>query len=541
MSGLIGAKKVINRADFPVLCRSITNVGAVNKNLYSKVHSYITTDHLTTAWSQRFRQEPLTIAAMMKTEGSLLWLDKYIKNKGYDRLFKAQKEIVALSKNIAEDLTAKNFGVEIICDEKGYNDCCNRNRIYSGLMLTICKDVCVLHMPWGYAPLFKINKSPLTSREKVIFSAAVQELCKRVSVVLRNLKESRPNAVYYKQEKDINLENRILQFNSYFKKTSAQVVAAQKGTSVLFLPNADPNYSLYEIMSVDGIDVNNGDIIYTDNEKDESWNVTSIAIQDVLANRYLARSSNGLIETVEKTNDLLVPQEKSCDSILVENIMEVPSFYIELVKKIFNESDIQPILSRDIFNNEIMKYSLRSNNHYDGKVLEYLTEIANEGVPCNQRFIKVKSDSKLNYSCINQPVRSNPEITLEVILGADVSNFDPLKNKYEQCIESLKYGWQAVDWAVNQDVEKVKSEENWTLFIKKMSSKNQAELINLLAEMLGTKDKIVACSTWVRDLDRRTGKRMKYDERRREKEIYIWVRKDSLAEVTAILGFQLGE
>lgn len=517
----VGTQGMINKADLPVIVKNITHVASVNHNLRDHVNSLLVTNMVIESMAQRFKMQPLDVAAVMKTKGAQAWLHHYVHTSGDYELFKAVQDIFAICRDLCEQV--KPYGVFIDdgqIDQPGVNP--YHEQMKQGLQIVInSSSPDRLCTPWGQARLLDCTYS---SGSYIVR----QEFLKKITAYFESVGNEffdSDHPQYYEQRQEIILgtEEHPL-FQDYFDEISKDQANAKKGQAVLIISDLCGVGSIYGIRAVNGRQLPEPTTQSRDAYKSyESCHLLWQIMDNEYHGRPLDFKEKSAVVDDESDNApaLIYPAGyQEFPEVAITHINQISQQYAGLAARVTQQPQFTG-RGCSVKNAKVLPCQSRD----DSLIVHILTDNANQTLPQEQQWF-LKEFLGNRFSIEGNPLQTGLQLWMNTDrVPCDITT---LQEKYSEIIAQLQVGWQPAKLIKHQDILHTQSEEEYALFRKKRRLRTEEGLLSCIACKFHIDKKIDCHSSWCND-----------PRNNRRDDMYLWIRKDALNQVVDMLGLQI--
>lgn len=532
LSTTIGSPEVVNEKDIPVIIKNIVRLSQVNKGFYEILNTEDTTDMLLKALKQRFKISPLDVAAQLKTQGAKKWLKRYIHTSGdYDQYLILQK-IYDIAEQVIQE--AKVYDVSLRSGKKGWS---SPNPYYhqtrQGFFLTVGSYPDSLWTPWGQIKLFGSGSGSYLG-----FMAVTQNFLKRFDWQFDTIQglNSQERGLVFRELVHPFTGNEIhnIARENVLTPISRDAIVAKQGKNVLIFADICGYDAIYKLFKVDHALLPDPIMLSKDQYRSyETINVLWKLMEDEYKQSQQTKmdvseecEEKSASCTYEKEKRSLPAPYEVVPATALRTMSQVPDLCVQLIKKLA----AQPLFTgKGMITSKGKALPLASWN--ECRLCELMTNAANSFFERSQQWhVHTFGCGNSQLYIYNQCLGDGLQLWLYEN-DAPVS-FEELRKAYERVLHELKQGWVPTTLQENPHILHKQSEEEWYLFITKNHRFNDATLIATIADAVGlyhqfgSHNKISVGDDW----KRQGGER---------RDVYLWIRKDSLHEFEQAFGFNL--
>lgn len=587
---IIGTPEIVNQKDLPILLKNLKRLILINKNIYTALNNEHILAALITAIAHRFRISPLEVVEKIGTPQANAWINKSIYASQDYRQFLVFQKIKHIMHEVWKSAYEQRLA-RLPNRNTEFNSVERHRQTKKGFFLAFDKSqLSSLYTPWGNINLPYNLKNEWYNSNILI----MQLLFKRIETVFAGVVEFGINSVLPVTETELVsdldtvpiLDMTFEQRDAYDHKASnnwkvltRDELVQREGKKCFVTSSGSGNRALYAILSIDNEKIEAADYSIAEHRSSTMLSALFTRMQKIHA-RIIKEKSIEWVDCCnypQVRNEIFVKHsciycytdnaqvacdicKKSyycsqackeadsnihiilCRCLQVKTLEELPEIMVFLVQQLIAQKDFD-FSGKDDFHASFLKeYNnkscIKASHDTVFKILwlaDYtehrIVSLMHECVPILHLGNSLGLLMNFCYyvECYKN-IAPRQGITLSADSIAYVSEVDSLSAAYKRIVQLMQSDWVASRLVDYPNIGRRESEEEWVLFTKKSCFFVEDTLIRFLVSKFGMDNKVICDNEWQTD---------KGSTEIKSKNIYLWIKKDSLEEFKRVFNFDL--
>lgn len=518
-----GSKGVVNKSDIPVIIKKIKEFADSSPRNFEIVNDIYVTDILLHSLSEKYKETPAHMAALLNTQGARRWLWRYIVERGDLQSYEAIQYIWSFAESIKAEAQAIGIDFDYSVAKKGWPE---PNPFYyqtvQGLGLYIDTGVSHLASPFG-----KIEVYSGGSTSYYAIHSISEAFIKRLGCKLRLAPVSSRQSMFYKGDEGTvhevepgipKGENIRVVSKYHLREISREAAEARVGSNYLLYNSYCGISSVYNVTKFETGDA--PELIWPKKGEDKRSHELIKRVWELLElnHKGIDPIANELKpKWITEAKTVSPPVEKPP---VAHSLQDVAKWAVGFARQL-DEQELFPEktwLSCDIKLIQTETYGI-------ARGVEILNNVASHFLPKGQKW------QIHTFGCGNNRMSLKGEdlgdgLTLWLYKEKDTKcDLETLEKAYLQVLELVVQGWERAWLRDYPDILHTESEETHYLLVRKdRSLKEERMLIGDIAYLMGVGKYVHGGESWKSSL------------LSNDKPVYLWIQKDKYEEVVKTLG-----